>query len=948
MPLTPVRILLRDLLTRMRRRGTHVLPTPDEPPAPSVGSSGKVAPPSCLDPATPTEFHPGWYLVRYPDAAAAVRQGTHTSAADHYREIGVSERRDPNPFFRESWYRSQNPDVEAAMRAGEYRCGFDHFRRFGHAEHRLPNDLAVDEKWYLATHPEVAEAVARGRYSTAREHYQLVGCLSAVDPHAAFSESWYLETYPSVAREVASGVWLCGYQHFTECGFASGLKPHPDYAEPDYLGLYPDVDSAVKRGRWPSGYHQLIAEGLEDGRRWQSRVSGDETLQALARHGHVELQELLGSNALLDFTVEGVPSVSVVVVLFGRAELTLACLRALHATCGASFELIVVDNSSGDRTVELLARLRGATVIRNPMNLGFVRAANQGAEQARSPNLLFLNNDAMVSPGALAAALRRLSVEPAAAAVGGRVLRLDGLLQEAGCELTVNGKAIPFGGGEDPTSGAFLFPRPVDYCSGVFLMIRREVFEGLRGFDTRYEPAYCEDVDLCFRMRGIGWETWYEPLALIRHVGSASETAPWKIHSLVRRNQSILRHQHAGALAAAAERHPHDLLSHADRRTFGARALVLDDLLPLATEGSGAPRTFEILRALTELDLFVTFFCCGAGPWDPQAEARLRMMPGVELISHLGLGFFAEFWGARRHSYDFVVISRPHNLNVWVREGFGNPRARVVYDAEALVGIRKALQAEVFGRDRVFAPEYDLDWELELIRHADLVWAASVSESELMTSRGIANTRVTHAVDVLPGPEDLERRSGLLFVGRLSEPDTPNVDGLSWFIREVLPEVRQRLRRPVTLDVVGRLGAASLPEAEGVTYHGVLDDITSVMQRTRVAIAPLRFGAGHPFKVIHAASHGVPVVASPLALQQLGWTHNLEIVDGTDDPEAFARRTCALLEEEAQWRNVREGAIARVRRDYSRDQLRSAIADALGLQRREHTSDAKAEAPEIP
>lgn len=951
MPVTSILARLRALVSS--RRGRHdVVIAPGQCAVlgdlPASISDEQRATRSCLQPGSPTEFHGDWYTLTYLDVATAINEGAFASPEEHYRSLGIAEQRNPNPFFRESWYLERNPDVRAAIDRGELQAGFDHYRRNGHAEHRLPNDLSVDEIAYVAAHPEVAASLARGQFSSAQEHYCLSGCINGFDPHAAFSEAWYLEVHPEVARDVAQGRWLCGYQHFLEVGHADGCKPHPLYDELSYLRLHPDVASEVRLGRWLSGFHQLIHEGLRQGRRWQCEHPEGALLDAVERHSTVELNEFLAAGDHLDFSCEGHPEVSVVIVLFGRAELTLACLRALLASHGVGLQLIIVDNGSEDRTAALLDRIRGATIIRAGRNLGFLRGVNLGAQQAEAPVLLFLNNDAVVAHDAVAAALRRLRSEDGAAAVGGRVLRLDGRLQEAGCEVSPQGVPIPFGGGDDPSIGCYLFPRTVDYCSGVFLMVRRDAFRQLRGFDPRYEPAYYEDVDLCFRLRELGGDTWYEPGALIRHVGSASVNEPWRVHALVRRNRSVLRHQHRDALDDLSHRRQLDVLSRIDRRRVPARVLYIDDLLPAATEGAGAPRALEILRALSDLGVFVTYFCAGAGPWDPLAEARVRRLPRVEIVTHLGMGFFEQFWASRVESYDHVIVARPHNLDCWVREGYRGPSSQLVYDAEALVGIRKQLQASVLGRESVHAPEYGLEWELDLAANAGCIWAASVAEHDLLRSRGLRSHLVMHAVEVRPGPDDPSERRGIVFVGRLSEPGTPNVDGLTWFLEQVLPRIRHRMGAPVPVEIVGRLGAAELPTPAGVTYHGAVEAIADMLARARVAIAPLRFGAGHPFKVIHAAAHGLPVVASPLALQQLGWTHNLEIIDGTDDPEVFARRTCALLEEEAQWRHVREGAIARVRRDYSRDRLRSAIADALGLQRREHTSDAPAEAPEIP
>ncbi len=110
---------------------------------------------------------------------------------------------------------------------------------------------------------------------------------------------------------------------------------------------------------------------------------------------------------------------SILLVLFNQAALTLGCLRAIAATVRLPAEVIIVDNASSDETAELLSRLDGARVIRNPENRHFLHAVNQAAAAARGAALLLLNNDACLRPGTLQAAWERLNSAEDIGAVGG-------------------------------------------------------------------------------------------------------------------------------------------------------------------------------------------------------------------------------------------------------------------------------------------------------------------------------------------------------------------------------------------------------------------------------------------------------------------------------------------------------------------------------------------------
>ena len=120
----------------------------------------------------------------------------------------------------------------------------------------------------------------------------------------------------------------------------------------------------------------------------------------------VSLENFLESGATLELPCSLTPEVSIVLVLFNRAELTLTCLRSIAENHSEQIEVVIVDNASSDQTPQLLKKLRGARIIANSVNGHFLAAANQAARECRGENILLLNNDAQLLPGALQSALR--------------------------------------------------------------------------------------------------------------------------------------------------------------------------------------------------------------------------------------------------------------------------------------------------------------------------------------------------------------------------------------------------------------------------------------------------------------------------------------------------------------------------------------------------------------
>ena len=319
----------------------------------------------------------------------------------------------------------------------------------------------------------------------------------------------------------------------------------------------------------------------------------------MARVAEVRLDEFLASGDSLSFAKPVHPEVSVLLVLFNRAELTLACLRSLLETGPLSYEVVIVDNASTDETTRLLARIQGATLIHNENNIHFLRGVNLAARTARGKNLLILNNDTELLPGALAAALATLNSGPDIGAVGGKLILPDGRLQEAGSIVWRDGSCLGYARGADPMDPTTMFRRAVDYCSGAFLLTPKEVFDRMGGFDTLYEPAYYEETDYCMRLWEHGLRVIYEPLAALLHHEFASSNSIEEATDLHREHQQLFVGMHreslkqhripgAGSDPRSSHRGPSSLEEKCCSSTIGSRirGQALDAPIPYCAGSS--------------------------------------------------------------------------------------------------------------------------------------------------------------------------------------------------------------------------------------------------------------------------------------------------------------------------------------------------------------------------
>lgn len=222
------------------------------------------------------------------------------------------------------------------------------------------------------------------------------------------------------------------------------------------------------------------------------------------------------------------PEVSIVVLNFNQTRMTLELLGSIwEHTAGHRYEIIVVDNGSNLINAKVLRLIRRrAKIVSLKKNRYFGEGNNIGAEFAKAPYLVFMNNDIIVHEGWLEPLIARLSDSAQIGGVAPRFIYPDGRLQEAGAFIGPDGAVVQRGKYGDPWASELSVAGPVDCVSAATFAVRRNTFEEVLGFDLAFEPAHYEDVDLCMKIRALGMQIWYEPAATVTHIESVTNSNP--------------------------------------------------------------------------------------------------------------------------------------------------------------------------------------------------------------------------------------------------------------------------------------------------------------------------------------------------------------------------------------------------------------------------------------
>ncbi|MDR6843048.1 glycosyltransferase [Pseudoxanthomonas sacheonensis] len=626
------------------------------------------------------------------------------------------------------------------------------------------------------------------------------------------------------------------------------------------------------------------------------------------------------------------PRASVIVPVYNQVAHTLACLRALAAHPPlAACEILVVDDGSSDQTQLWMSQVQGLHFHRRAQNGGFIAACNDGAAQARGEFLVFLNNDTVPQPGWLDALLDTFRAQPEAGLVGAQLLYPDGRLQEAGGVVFSDGSAWNYGRFESPEDPRYASLRDADYCSGAAIAVPRALFASLGGFDTRYAPAYYEDTDLAFSVRAAGKRVLYQPAARVVHLEGITSGTDLNqgVKAYQVRNRELFERKWRDALSAfpAPGLSPMPATLHAHQRQI----LIVDEAIPQPDRDSASLRMFNLMKMLRQANAHVVFLATEHAPEqqapEQQALRNLQNM-GIE-VWYPPFCSSPPAWLAEHGKRFSVILACRYYLasKIMPLARKHSPQASFVLDTIDLHYLRESRAAQLAGNEALAKSALRTrQRELAVISDADLTLVVSGMERDVLAKDAPASK-----VDVLsnlhevagPGLPFLQRRD-LVFVGGFRH--TPNVDAVRWFVQEVFPRVRQRLPDVAFHCIGGDVpdSIAALGKQEGVVVHGHVPNLDSAMDGMRIAVAPLRFGAGVKGKINLSMAHGQPVVATGCAVEGMHLQEGIDVLVA-DEAQAFADAVARLYDDEDLWNRLSRNGLENVARHFSMEAARDVV-----------------------
>ncbi|HJA31265.1 MAG TPA: glycosyltransferase [Candidatus Eisenbergiella pullicola] len=598
------------------------------------------------------------------------------------------------------------------------------------------------------------------------------------------------------------------------------------------------------------------------------------------------------------------PVVSIIVPVYNQFAYTYNCLRSiLEHTMGVAYEVIVADDCSTDQVSELEKVVTGINVLHNNENLKFLLNCNNAANYARGEYILFLNNDTQVQPNWLKPLVELLEKRTDVGMVGSKLVYPDGCLQEAGGILWKDGSAWNYGHRKNPTSPEYCYVKEVDYISGASIMIRSSLWKEIGGFDVTFAPAYYEDTDLAFEVRRQGYKVLFQPESIVVHFEGVSNgtdlAAGLKRYQIA--NQNKFFEKWKDVLQKHLE-NGRDVYLAKDRGQTKKQILVVDHYVPNYDKDAGGRCTFMYLKAFLELEMKVTFIGDNFAKMEPYTTILTQM--GIEVLYGDYYCLHWQEWLKDNLQYfDYIYLQRPHISIKYIDIVKKYGRGKIFYFAHDLHHIRFYREYQLTGD--VKALEESKKWEkieIELFEKADVGHVVGSYEQKILQekfrdrypNKPIRNIPL-YIYDQLPNNinKDFSTRKDILFVGGFNH--APNIDAVLWFAKEIFPVLLKRYA-DLRWHIVGSNAPQEVRniECDNIILEGFVNDqrLEELYEKCRMAVVPLRYGAGVKGKVVEAAYYQIPLVTTSIGGEGLDTESNAFVIE--DNASEMASRIIHL------------------------------------------------------
>jgi glycosyltransferase involved in cell wall biosynthesis len=588
-----------------------------------------------------------------------------------------------------------------------------------------------------------------------------------------------------------------------------------------------------------------------------------------------------------------------------------------------------IDDQSGINSIEIVisngsfyALLQKVAAFLEGIRVERIRTMSEMFAKTRGRYLIVMNGYCQPAGDFIAEVIKSIAqknvglIEP-------KTRFADDKLLEAGGMIFQNGSRKSCGQFDDVNKRKYCYTKEIDCALPYAYIIDRTAFEKAGSPNQALNDALAL-ADLSFKMRGIGYQTIFNPKINLTDPRTSSAFSLDLSSSLegkaefAKRWQSVLAQENA--LDSTEE------FVCCNRSKQKKCLLYIDWQIPEYDTNAGDRMTFQTLKLLCTMNMNIKFVGTNAVLNKRYAEELEEM--GIELVGFDGDGADGVVNYIKKYGMhiDYAYVNRPGIAAKYLPLISERSNAKIVYNMVDLHFLRMERELN-FNSSKVTPKAIDSmrTRETSILKSADISLTPSTFEqhyvSGMLPDIEVRVSPIFIFDDFPKLNDDFTTRSGLLFVGGFGH--RPNVDAMEWFCKEIFPSVLEKIP-DIKLHIAGAYIPNSIKEFanQNIIIAGHLSDskLHKLYNSCRLVIVPLRYGAGVKGKVVEAMYYGTPVVSTSIGAEGLAGIDRC--IESVDDELAFARKIVDLYRDTARLLEIAKRSQQYVREHFSTEVAR--------------------------
>ena len=348
-------------------------------------------------------------------------------------------------------------------------------------------------------------------------------------------------------------------------------------------------------------------------------------------------------------------------------------------------------------------------------------------------------------------------------------------------------------------------------------------------------------------------------------------------------------------------------------------------------QDAGSLRMLNIIKILKELNYHVVFMAENLS-FDEKYTTALQQL-SVECIYAPSITSPLDYLKDKGKYFSHVILSRYYiaePVMPFIRDYC--PKAKIIFDTVDLHYLRELRMAEVTGDDGLLKLSGKTKAkEIAVINQCHTTLVVSPFEVEVLSQDAAdAHVHILSTIHHVTGcRKNYAQRKDIMFIGGYQH--TPNVDAVEWFVAKIFPLILIQIPE-IKFHIIGTNAPKhiKLMASESIIFHGFVEDIEPFMDKIRIAVAPLRYGAGVKGKINSSMSYGQPVVGTELAVEGMFTQEGIDVLTAKDASE-FAQQVIRLYQDETLWKKLSQGGLDNVQNYFSFQAAKKSIEELLSF-----------------